>query len=44
MEVFNVFVVLAADLSTFGFNASGFSFAELAKNTDGFAFGSKGWL
>ncbi|XP_004555650.3 E3 SUMO-protein ligase RanBP2 isoform X3 [Maylandia zebra] len=29
------------DLSTFGFNASGFSFAELAKNTDGFAFGSK---
>uniref|UniRef100_A0A668W460 E3 SUMO-protein ligase RanBP2 n=1 Tax=Oreochromis aureus TaxID=47969 RepID=A0A668W460_OREAU len=29
------------DISTFGFNASGFSFAELAKNTDGFAFGSK---
>uniref|UniRef100_A0A669CD74 E3 SUMO-protein ligase RanBP2 n=1 Tax=Oreochromis niloticus TaxID=8128 RepID=A0A669CD74_ORENI len=40
-RVFNVFVVLAADISTFGFNASGFSFAELAKNTDGFAFGSK---
>uniref|UniRef100_A0A669CZQ8 E3 SUMO-protein ligase RanBP2 n=1 Tax=Oreochromis niloticus TaxID=8128 RepID=A0A669CZQ8_ORENI len=39
--LFNVFVVLAADISTFGFNASGFSFAELAKNTDGFAFGSK---
>ncbi|XP_030614512.1 E3 SUMO-protein ligase RanBP2 [Archocentrus centrarchus] len=29
------------DSSTFGFNTSGFSFAELAKNTDGFAFGTK---
>lgn len=33
------------DSSSFGFNSlGGFSFADLAKNTDGFAFGAKGWL
>ncbi|PWA31280.1 hypothetical protein CCH79_00002878, partial [Gambusia affinis] len=32
----------AHDSSSFGFNSvAGFSFADLAKNTDGFAFGSK---
>lgn len=38
------FAPLTTD-SAFGFNSlGGFSFADLAKNTEGFAFGSKGWF